>query len=54
MRAQMEYFSHAPQTGAVLDKLARTEPRLLACMHGAAWRGDGGALLRELGGRLMN
>ena len=23
-------------------------PRLLACMHGSAWRGDGAALLRAL------
>ena len=24
------------------------KPRTLACMHGSAWRGDGGALLRHL------
>ena len=53
MRAQMgHYFSNAPHTGAVLEKLARTEPQVLACMHGAAWRGDGAALIRELGSRL--
>ena len=29
--------------------LAQLEPRLLACMHGSSFRGDGGALLRQLG-----
>jgi hypothetical protein len=24
------------------------EPTTLACMHGSAWRGDGGKLLRAL------
>ena len=28
--------------------MASLEPQLLACMHGSAWRGDGGALLRAL------
>jgi hypothetical protein len=28
--------------------LAETEPTTLACMHGNVWKGDGGALLREL------
>ena len=37
---------------ALLDKLARTEPRTLACMHGSAFRGDGGKLLRALGDAL--
>jgi flavorubredoxin len=31
---------------AILEKLARTEPRLLALMHGSSYRGDGSALLR--------
>ncbi len=31
---------------AILDKLAATEPRTLALMHGSSYRGDGGALLR--------
>lgn len=48
MRAQMDYYAHASQTAALLAKLAATSPRTLACMHGAAWRGDGAALLREL------
>jgi flavorubredoxin len=48
-RALMDYFAHAPQTAATLDRLAREQPRTLACMHGSAWSGDGEALLRHLG-----
>jgi flavorubredoxin len=47
-RAPLDYFAHAPQTTATLERLAREQPRTLACMHGSAWRGDGGALLRHL------
>ena len=47
-RAPMDYFAHAPQTGAILERLAREQPTTLACMHGSAWRGDGARLLREL------
>ncbi len=32
----------------MLERLAATQPELLACMHGSAWRGDGAALLRAL------
>jgi hypothetical protein len=44
-------FPYAPIEGAaaLLDKLAATEPQVLACMHGASYRGDGSALLRRLG-----
>lgn len=52
MRARTDYYAHGPNTGAVLEKLAATEPRILACMHGAAWEGDGASLLRELSRRL--
>ncbi len=48
MRAAMDYYAHAPHTAATLERLAREEPQVLACMHGSAWRGDGAALLREL------
>ncbi len=48
MRAQMDYFAHGPNTGAVLQRLAALRPRMLACMHGAAWRGDGGEMLEGL------
>jgi flavorubredoxin len=47
-RKPMDYFAHAPQTVAILDRLAREEPTTLACMHGSAWRGDGTVLLRAL------
>ena len=47
-RRQMDYYAHSPDTAATLERLAREEPRTLACMHGSAWRGDGGALLRAL------
>jgi glyoxylase-like metal-dependent hydrolase (beta-lactamase superfamily II) len=52
MRAQLDYFAHAPQTRALLDKLAALAPTTLACMHGSSWRGDGAALLRQLADRL--
>jgi len=52
-RAPMDYYAHAPNTGAVLERLARENPITLACMHGSAWRGDGAALLRELSGALQ-
>ncbi len=52
MRAAMDYFSHTNQVHALAEKLAATEPQYLACMHGAAWQGDGAGLLRKLAGRL--
>ena len=52
MRGAMEYYAHGKHTQALLDRLAATEPRLLACMHGSAYRGDGAKLLRELAVRL--
>jgi flavorubredoxin len=51
-RSPMDYFAHAPQTSAMLERLAREEPTTLACMHGSAWRGDGARLLRELSAAL--
>lgn len=48
-RQPMDYFAHAPQTAATLARLAALRPGTLACMHGSAWRGDGGMLLRHLG-----
>ena len=47
-RQPMDYYAHAPQTGALLARLAAERPATLACMHGSAWRGDGAALLRHL------
>ena len=51
-RTPMDYYAHAPQTAAILERLAREEPTTLAVMHGSAWRGDGARLLRELSGVL--
>jgi len=53
-RAPMDYYAHAPQTGAILERLAKQEPATLACMHGSAWRGDGAKLLRALAAALGN
>jgi flavorubredoxin len=47
-RKQMDYYAHAPATGATLERLALEAPKTLACMHGSAYRGDGAALLRAL------
>jgi len=47
-RHAMDYFSHGKHARSLLEKLALTNPRTLACMHGSAWRGDGAGLLREL------
>jgi hypothetical protein len=48
MRKMMDYFSHSPSTRHHLERLAAFEPRVLACMHGSAFAGDGGRVLREL------
>lgn len=48
-RREEDYFSHTRDAPALIEKLARLEPEVLACMHGSAWTGDGGALLRRLG-----
>ena len=47
-RDAMDYYAHAPQTAATLERLAREQPQTLAVMHGSAFRGDGASLLREL------
>jgi len=52
-RAPMDYYAHAPQTGPILERLARENPTTLACMHGSAWRGNGASLLRQLAGALQ-
>lgn len=51
-RHTMDYYAHGPNTPAVLERLAAKAPETLACMHGSAWRGDGGGLLRQLAGAL--
>lgn len=51
-RAQMDYFSATKNVSSLIAKLAATNPATLACMHGSTWRGDGAALLTELGRQL--
>ena len=51
-RGMMDYYSHTKNAAAMIDRLAGTRPRTLACMHGSAWEGDGAGLLRALGARL--
>ncbi len=51
-RAAFDYYSATRNQHALFQKLARTEPATLACMHGASWRGDGAGLLAELDRRL--
>jgi flavorubredoxin len=52
MRSALDYFSQTRRVHELVEKLAATSPRVLACMHGAAWEGDGAALLRQLAARL--
>ena len=47
-RHKMDYFSHTRNADTMLERLAATQPTTLACMHGSAWCGDGGKLLRSL------
>ena len=47
-RGPMDYYAHAPQTAATLERLAREHPLTLAVMHGSAWRGNGAQLIRAL------
>jgi flavorubredoxin len=53
-RRQMDYYSHGPNTSAIIERLAREEPRTLARMHGSAWRGEGASMLRSLARSLAN
>lgn len=52
MRAMMDYYAHGANTRQVLENLASLEPQTLACMHGSAYQGDGGTLLRKLANKL--
>lgn len=52
MRSALDYYSHTQHVHELADKLAATDPKMLACMHGAAWQGDGAGMLRRLGSSL--
>jgi flavorubredoxin len=47
-RGVFDYYANSRDQSAKFERLARLEPRTLACMHGASWRGDGAALLQAL------
>lgn len=51
-RLAMDYYSHTKGCGPLIKKLANLKPEVLACMHGASWKGNGGKLLKALGKRL--
>ena len=53
MQRQFDYYSHTKNARALFDKLIATEPRMLACMHGASYRGDGARLLAALADELV-
>ena len=48
MRKPMDYFAHSTKTTTILERLAGLEPKVLACQHGSAYRGDGAGILRQL------
>ncbi len=48
-RYQTDFYAYGRETPMLIEKLAQLEPRVLACMHGSAWSGDGASLLRRLG-----
>lgn len=47
-RAAMDYYSHTTRVRGPLERLAELSPTTLACMHGAAWSGNGRDMLRAL------
>jgi len=51
-REMFDYFAQTRRVVDLAEKLAASSPRVLACMHGSAWQGDGASLLRQLGARL--
>lgn len=53
-RGELDYFSQTRNAPALIERLAGANPTTLACMHGAAWHGDGAGLLRALGERLAS
>jgi flavorubredoxin len=48
MRASLDYYAHGKSTRPTLERLATLRPRMLACMHGSAWQGDGRSLILAL------
>ncbi len=52
LRKALDYSAHAPETRALVERIADVRPTTLACMHRSAWRGDGRTLLHTLAGQL--
>lgn len=52
MRGAMDYFSNKTTAAETIERLASTEPLLLATMHGASYRGAAARALRDLAGVL--
>ena len=52
MRSMMDYYAHGKDTRRHLERLAGFEPRVLACMHGSSFAGDGRAAIIELANAL--
>jgi flavorubredoxin len=48
MRKAMDYFAHGKDTRRHIERMAAFEPRVLACMHGSSFEGDGRAQLLGL------
>jgi flavorubredoxin len=48
MRGVMDYYSHGKDTRRHLERMAAFEPRVLACMHGSSFAGDGRAQILGL------
>jgi flavorubredoxin len=44
------YVPYTHQTGRILERLAKLEPRTLAIMHGSSFSGDGAKAIRGLAG----
>lgn len=51
-RKQLDYYSHTKDVGTMMERLASAKPKVLACMHGSAWQGDGSQLLKALAASL--
>jgi flavorubredoxin len=52
MRKKMEYYANTKTAAGMLERFAALEPTTLACMHGAAYRGNGASVLRALASAL--
>jgi flavorubredoxin len=48
LRRRLDYYAHAENSRALFERVAATQPRILACMHGSAWSGDGAGLILAL------